>query len=155
MIANQFLVITLFRVFTNQETTEGYYLLFKRVFTLIKRITGQSVQFNSMHSSGICGIIIDMDAKQYIGKYLYLLSKQLIIIYNFLGLGQYLREIDPQHRPLPWQLKGIIIFCRVHFFRTITNIVEKNTGIWSRMVSLIDCKSEDDYDQLCDLLIRK
>ncbi|EAA66773.1 hypothetical protein AN9487.2 [Aspergillus nidulans FGSC A4] len=25
-------------------------------------------------------------------------------------------------------------------------------GVWSRMASLVDCKSEEDYDQLCDLL---
>jgi hypothetical protein len=63
------LVITLCRVFTNQKTTEGYYLLFKRVFTLIKKITGQDVEFNSIHSSGINGIIVDVDSKQYTGKY--------------------------------------------------------------------------------------
>jgi hypothetical protein len=28
-------IIILFHIFTSQETTEGYYLLFKRVFTLI------------------------------------------------------------------------------------------------------------------------
>ena len=108
-----------------------------------------------MHSSGIYGIIIEMDAKQYIGKYFIITFEIFNNYWQFLGLGQYLREIDPQHRPLPWQLKGVIIFCRDHFFRTITNIVEKNTGIWGRMTRLIDCKSEDDYDQLCDLLMGK
>ncbi|EYE90581.1 uncharacterized protein EURHEDRAFT_466851, partial [Aspergillus ruber CBS 135680] len=132
------IVITLFRVFTNQETTEGYYLLFKRVFSLIQKVTGDAIKFSSIHSTGIYGIVVDMDTKQY------------------TGLGRFLQEIDPLRRPILWQLKGIIIFCRVHFFRTITEAVGNNnrgSGIWNRMAALIDCKSEDDYDQLCDLLI--
>ncbi|EAW17145.1 uncharacterized protein NFIA_005070 [Aspergillus fischeri NRRL 181] len=130
-------IITLLRVFTNQETTEGYYLLFKRAFTLIQKVTGQSVEFHSLHSSGIYGIVVDMDSKQY------------------TGLGQYLQEIDPQHHPILWQLKGIIVFCQVHFFRTITEAVgsvARGTGVWSCMANLIDCRSEEDYDQLCNLL---
>jgi hypothetical protein len=55
------------RVFTNQETTTGYYLLFKRVFTLVEKVTGQPVEFNSIHGNGISGIIVDMDTKQYAG----------------------------------------------------------------------------------------
>jgi hypothetical protein len=77
---------------------------------------------------------------------------------NYLGLGQYLQEIDPFHQPVLWQLQRLIIFCRVHFFRTITEAVgsnNKGSGVWSRMAGLIDCKSEEDYDQLCDLLIGK
>ncbi|KAG2000739.1 hypothetical protein GB937_010885, partial [Aspergillus fischeri] len=110
-------VITLFRVFTNQETTDGYYLLFRRVFSLIQKITGEPVN------------ILASDA----------FFKRLT-----LSTAQF------------WQLKGIIIFCRVHFLRTITEAVgnnNKGSGIWSRMAGLIDCKSEGDYDQLCDLLI--
>jgi len=73
---------------------------------------------------------------------------------QYTGLGQYLQEIDPQYRSIIWQLKGILIIRRVHFFRTITKIVDENTGLWSQMASLIDCKSEDDYNQLCNLLIK-
>ncbi|PYH99822.1 hypothetical protein BO71DRAFT_415300 [Aspergillus ellipticus CBS 707.79] len=120
-------LITLLRVFTDQETTEGYYLLFKRVFTLIQKVTGQPIEFNSIHSNGTYGIVVDMDTKQY------------------TGLGQYLHEIDPLHRPVLWQLQGIIIFYRVYFFRIITEA--------SQIAGLINYKSEDDYNQLCDLLI--
>lgn len=80
------------------------------------------------------------------------------VLIHYLGLGKYLQEIDPLQRPMLWQLQGIIIFCRVHFFRTITEAVGRNDrgiGVWSRMASLIDCKSEDDYVQLCELLIGK
>lgn len=61
-------VITLLRVFTNQESTEGYYLLFKRAFTLIEHVTGNPVEFYSIHSTGIHAVIIDMCPKQYTGK---------------------------------------------------------------------------------------
>jgi hypothetical protein len=53
-------------------------------------------------------------------------------------------------------LKGLLFFA--DFFRTITETVgntNRGTGVWSRMASLVDCKSEEDYDQLCDLLIGK
>lgn len=61
-------VITLLRVFTNQESTEGYYLLFKRAFTLIELVTGKQVEFYSIHSTGIHAVIVDMCPKQYTGK---------------------------------------------------------------------------------------
>jgi hypothetical protein len=54
-------------VFTDQESTDGYYLLFKRVFTLVQKITGQPVEFTSIHSTGVQGIVVDMDPKQYTG----------------------------------------------------------------------------------------
>jgi hypothetical protein len=72
------LVITLMRVFTNQETMEGYYLLFKRVFTLVQKTTGQRVEFNSIHGSGIAGIIVDMDTKQYTGRPILISSLETI-----------------------------------------------------------------------------
>jgi hypothetical protein len=56
-------------VFTSEDSTEGYYLLFKRVFNLIQKVSQQPVLFDSIHGSGIHGIIVDMDTKQYTGKY--------------------------------------------------------------------------------------
>jgi hypothetical protein len=72
------LVITLLRVFTSEDSTQGYYLLFKRVFTLIQKITQQPVHFDSIHGSGIYGIIVDMDSKQYTGKCVQLVPKGLL-----------------------------------------------------------------------------
>lgn len=66
---NEQLVITLLRVFTTVDSTEGYYLLFKRAFDLVQKITGHPVLFDSIHGTGIHGIIVDMDSKQYTGKY--------------------------------------------------------------------------------------
>jgi hypothetical protein len=94
-----------------------------------------------------------MDSKQYTGKYLLTTSKTLT---NCQGLGRYLSEIDPQHQDITWHLQHIIVFCRVHFQRTILKCIGTNkhgSPLWSRMMSLLDCKSEDDYDSLLDLLI--
>ena len=52
------------------DSTEGYYLLFKRVFNLIHKVTGRPVLFDGIHGAGIHGIIVDMDTKQYTGKWL-------------------------------------------------------------------------------------
>lgn len=62
------IVVTLLCVYTNQESTRGYYLLFKQVFEVFKDITGQPVQFYSIHLSGINAIVVDMDTRQYTGK---------------------------------------------------------------------------------------
>jgi hypothetical protein len=70
VLANYLEVITLLQVFTNLDSTEGYYLLFKRAFGLIARISGHLVLFDHIHGSGIYGIIVDMDTKQYTGKHL-------------------------------------------------------------------------------------
>ncbi|EAW24036.1 uncharacterized protein NFIA_036080 [Aspergillus fischeri NRRL 181] len=76
---------------------------------------------------------------------------------QYTGLGQYLSEIDPQHRDVTWHLQHIIIFCRVHFQRSILKTIgttNQGSSLWSRMMSLLDCKSEADYDTLLDLLIK-
>lgn len=94
-----------------------------------------------------------MDSKQYTGKYLLTTWKTYT---NYLGLGQYLSEIDPQHQDITWHLQHIIVFCRVHFQRSILKAIGTNnqgSPLWSRMMSLLDCRSEDDYDKLLDLLI--
>jgi hypothetical protein len=37
---------------------------------LLEKITGSPILFDYLHGSGIYGIIVDMDPKQYSGKYL-------------------------------------------------------------------------------------
>lgn len=94
-----------------------------------------------------------MDSKQYTGKYF---LTALEAVTNYLGLGQYLSEIDPQRQDITWHLQHLIIFCRVHFQRSILKAIGTNnqgSPLWSRMMSLLDCKSEDDYNCLLDLLI--
>jgi hypothetical protein len=128
-------------------------LLFKRVFKLIEKVSQQPVLFDSIHGSGIHGIIVDMDTKQYTGRRL---SSSYQALTNYLGLGQYLSEVDPQHRASTWHLQHMIVFCRVHFQRTILSTIgtrSQGSDLWSRMMSLLDCKSEEDYDTLLDLFI--
>lgn len=75
---------------------------------------------------------------------------------NYLGLGQYLSEIDPQHRDPVWQLEHIIIFCRVHFQRSILKAIgtrHRGSPLWSLMMDLLNCSSEAEYDELLRLLI--
>ena len=95
-----------------------------------------------------------MDTKQYSGKYFGSISKALTN--QLLGLGKYLSEIDPEHRDPTWHLERIIVFCKIHFQRTILKCIgsgSQGTPLWSRMMSLLEAQSEEDYDQLIDLLI--
>lgn len=62
------LVFTLLQVFINQETAEGYKLLFEQVFSLISEVCERPVQFHYLHGSGIKAIVVDMDAKQMSGE---------------------------------------------------------------------------------------
>lgn len=138
-LPDQCKVITLLRVFTSEDSTAGYYRLFKRAFSLVKKVTGKDIKFDPIHGCGIHGIILDMDTKQY------------------TGLGQYLSEIDPKHHDIIWHLQHMVVFCRVHYQRSILNAIgtrSQGSPLWSRMMSLLDCKSEDDYDTLLDLFIK-
>lgn len=146
----QLIVITLLRVFTSEETTEGYYLLFKRAFNLIQRISGKPVLFHPIHGTGIYGIIVDMDNKQYSGKYL---ASSFQAFTKCLGLGRYLAELDSQREEISWYLQRIIVFCHVHFQRTILSAIgtkSKGTPLWSVMISLLHCPSEAAYDDLIE-----
>jgi hypothetical protein len=94
-----------------------------------------------------------MDSKQYTGKYF---PTGYEVAHKYLGLGRYLSEIDPRNRDVTWQLQHIIIFCRVHFQRSIFKAIgskSQGTSLWSRMMSILDSNSEHDYDHLLDLLI--
>lgn len=70
-----------------------------------------------------------------------------------------LQLYDPQHRPWQWQLLNIIIFCRVHFRRTVIKLVPETVVGYEeareRLMSLLDSPSEDDYNLLLDLIISK
>jgi hypothetical protein len=77
---------------------------------------------------------------------------------GYLGLGQYLRGIDPQHRPIGWQLRGILIFRQIHFFQNITECVggqRQGHDIWDRMASILNAPSQAAYYETLDRMIRK
>lgn len=54
-------------MFTNLDSTYGYYLLFKRVFYLVGYLTGIPFQFQTIHNTGLQAFVLDMDSKQYSG----------------------------------------------------------------------------------------
>jgi len=66
-VFTNYLVITLCRVFTTQDTRKGYYLLFKRVSNIVKKLTGYPLYFHPIHGTGIQAIVMDMDMKECFG----------------------------------------------------------------------------------------
>jgi hypothetical protein len=62
------LAFTLLRVLVNQETTEMYYQMFKRVFDLIETRFGYPVRWQHLHQEGFGALVMDMDTKQLPGK---------------------------------------------------------------------------------------
>lgn len=61
--------MTLLRVFTDQDSKEGYARLFFRVFTLVSEVTGRPFQFHYLHGAGLKTIVVDMDTKQFTGMF--------------------------------------------------------------------------------------
>ena len=73
---------------------------------------------------------------------------------TFIGLGAYLKNIDPFHRPWSWQLRNILIFCRAHLQRSVDRIVnpsEQPRVLHSIVMRLLDCSS-DEYTEVIELL---
>lgn len=49
------------------------------------------------------------------------------------------------------------MFCRVHFQRNILQVIgtnQKGSYLWSRMMELLTCQTEDQYDEMVNLLIK-
>lgn len=125
-------IMTLLRVFTDQDSKEGYARLFFRVFTLVSEVTGRPFQFHYLHGAGLKTIVVDMDTKQ------------------FTGLGIYLQSVDPQHRDWRVQIQHILIYCRVHFYRLIAKLlVDSDYDHYdveiAMMKGLPRCRSSGEY----------
>lgn len=60
-------VITLCRVFTEQEDPAGYCRLFTRAFEAVSKLTGKPVRFRHIHGGGINALGLDMCNKQMKG----------------------------------------------------------------------------------------
>ncbi|OJD09622.1 hypothetical protein ACJ73_10181 [Blastomyces percursus] len=115
-----------------------YKKLFERFFTLVYDVTGFRLQFHHLHGQGLHAVVMDMDTKQ------------------MTGLGQAIAGIDDQHRGWHWQLRNIIIFRNIHFMRGVDRTIgtsSTSSELRRRMCSLLTCSSEEDYMNLCDLLI--
>ncbi|KAJ5491665.1 hypothetical protein N7539_003232 [Penicillium diatomitis] len=86
-------IMTLLRVFTDQETPEGYQFLFQKVFSLVSDVANQPFEFHYLHGRGLKAIVSDMCPRQ------------------MTVLGKYLQTVDPQKREWQFQLQNIIVFC--------------------------------------------
>ncbi|KAG2000771.1 hypothetical protein GB937_010853, partial [Aspergillus fischeri] len=95
---------------------KGYYLLFKRAFTLIQKATGQSVEFHSLYSSGIYGIVV-LDST---------FKRLTLNIIQYYG-----------------NLKGLLYSAESTFSGQLLKLL----GVLLKVQ-----ESEEDYDQLCNLL---
>ena len=61
-------MITLARVYTNQETTAMYTRMFTRVFQLIHERLQVEIHWKHIHGDGFHAVVMDMDSKQCSGK---------------------------------------------------------------------------------------
>ncbi|KAF2785525.1 hypothetical protein K505DRAFT_261890, partial [Melanomma pulvis-pyrius CBS 109.77] len=98
----------------------------------------REIRWKHLHKEGFVGVTVDMDGKQ------------------MAGLGKYLTTIDPLHREWQWQLKNVVVFCQIHFLRSITaagGAVENSYSVHSRMRALLTCQSLEEYLELCNCLI--
>lgn len=129
---------TLIRVFINQESTEMYYQMFKRVFTLIKTKYNYPIRWQHLHGEGFAALVIDINAKQ------------------LPGFGLYLQDIDPSPRSWQWQIEHTIIYCFIHFKRGTERVVQTAYGAvnkshhspYSQLLQLLFCQSSEDYNIL-------
>ncbi|KAL1970399.1 hypothetical protein VTN77DRAFT_5560 [Rasamsonia byssochlamydoides] len=133
------MALPLVRVFTDYKSSQSFCHLFQRVFELARLLTGyeKPICFHHIHRSGYRSVLIDMDRDLY------------------TGFGQYLSEIDPAHRDVTWQLRNIIMFCKPHFLRKVTDLVGvrvKNVMLWDQLARLIDCSSKQEYERISELL---
>jgi len=141
------------------DTTEGYRLAFCYLFQTISHRLKKDITWQHIHntSSGFKAVVLDMDSKQFAG----MCYKNVFItlLTCFKGFGQYLESIDPKKRDWKWHLKRTLIFCRVHFLRSIDQLVGTTNkapdSVYGRMRALLSCQSRKEYFQLCDLLIGK
>ncbi|BCR83612.1 uncharacterized protein ACHE_60818S [Aspergillus chevalieri] len=51
-LADQKKIMTLCRVFTTEDTTEGYYILFKKIYHIVYKLTGKRITFRALHGTG-------------------------------------------------------------------------------------------------------
>ncbi|CBF75944.1 uncharacterized protein ANIA_11400 [Aspergillus nidulans FGSC A4] len=49
-------IITLCCVFTTEDTTEGYYTIFKKVYNIMHKLTGKKLTFYAIHGTGLHAI---------------------------------------------------------------------------------------------------
>ncbi|KAJ6133753.1 hypothetical protein N7523_000075 [Penicillium sp. IBT 18751x] len=134
-------IVTLCRAFMNQESPLAYQMLFTYVLQLLEDVLEAPTNFYHLHNRGFKAIVVDMCYQQ------------------MKGLGLYLQEQDIEHkRDWKWQCQSILIFCRMHFMRTVSKLIPTQEGerfqfARTRLINLLYCESKDDYLKLIQLII--
>ncbi|KAJ5439313.1 uncharacterized protein N7458_010311 [Penicillium daleae] len=129
---------TLCRVFTTQDTRLGYYRLFKRVYTLLERITRVRPPMRIIDGFGLDMVVADMCAKQY------------------FGFADFLHDYDPEHRDGIVLIRQIAIFCHIHFTRGVDDALRRagggQPGVRQRMLQLLYAEDREGYNAVIDFL---
>jgi hypothetical protein len=123
----------------------------------VETVTGFPIRFYYLHGEGLRAIVMDMDQGQFVGKKEYTLillgaSSELV-----LGLGLYLQRRDPENREWTWQLRNIILFCHIHFKRTVRKMVPSEFGRvhssgQTRLNSLLTSPTSEEYFELINVI---
>lgn len=83
------------------------------------------------------------------------------------GLGKVLQRVSEfadrdSHRGWRWHAMNILVFCRIHFTRTVHKLIPESSEpneltreARDRLLALLDCQSHDDYMRLLDLIVGK
>ncbi|KAI2054695.1 hypothetical protein LOZ12_003101 [Ophidiomyces ophidiicola] len=130
------------RVFTLLENALEYCTLFHRAFGCLSHLCKGAVKFHHIHRQGIRAVVMSPESM--------LLA----------GLGNYLNQIDPAHRPWQWQLQHVIVFSPVLFELGVDTTIDvgcPNFGtqvsrIKEKMMTLTTVRSWDEYTEICKQL---
>lgn len=60
-------------------------------------------------------------------------------------------KVDPLHRGIEWQLVNILVICKIHFKRSIEQLVRERwqeNSAGRHMMALLSCRSRDAYYQI-------
>ncbi|KAF1811308.1 hypothetical protein P152DRAFT_68557 [Eremomyces bilateralis CBS 781.70] len=130
---------TFARIFVNGKSSLCYQKAFQALFTLISSRLEREVCWQYLHGRGFGTVVVDMELGQ------------------LEGFGQYLATLDSESRSWEWQVQNTVIFCQIHFQRSIDRAAgtsnRSTTSIHSRMGELARCRSEEDYYDLCEELM--
>ncbi|KAF2466172.1 uncharacterized protein BDR25DRAFT_238033, partial [Lindgomyces ingoldianus] len=133
-------MLTLGRIVTDTDSRDISFLGFCAFFKLVGERTQKIVQWQHLHKKGFYGTTLDMCSKQ------------------MKGFGLYLQTMDMQQRDWRWQLASCTRFCLAHFTRSINTAAPTSShsedSVWSRMRSLCQVETAEDYNALCNLLIQ-
>lgn len=127
--------ITHARIFMNRETGEAYKIAFRLLFnTIAEELKMPTLTFRHLNPQAtLRALVSDFDTKQAV------------------GLGEYLRSVDPENRQWNWQIQQCVRYCTVHFLRGI-DVKFRASLARNYMRALLRCPSEESYYRQLDYI---